>query len=99
MAVENVAEREYQRYFVYRHVKYQYDLESGLSDDRVFQGITIDSSPKGMGIYVYHMLTVGDGLKVSNDMYSEPRQCATVKWINKIDVDVYRAGLMFVPEQ
>ncbi len=98
MTVEWIAEREHQRYFVHKHVNYQYDPESGLNDDRVFQGITIDSSPKGMGIYVYHELTIGDRLKVSPDMYSEPRQHATVKWINKIDDDVYRAGLMFVPE-
>ena len=98
MAGEKIAEREHQRYFVHKHVNYQYDLESGLNDDRVFQGITIDASPKGMGIYVYHELTIGDRLKVSPDMYSEPRQSATVKWISKIEDDVYRAGLMFVSE-
>jgi hypothetical protein len=98
MAVEKIAEREHQRYFVHKHVNYQYDLKSGLNDDRVFQGITIDSSPKGMGIYIYQELTTGDRLMISSDMYSEPRQCVTVKWINKIDDDVYRAGLMFVPE-
>jgi hypothetical protein len=98
MAVEWVAERKNQRYFVHKHVNYQYDLESGYIDDRMFQGITIDSSALGMGLYIYHPLTVGDRLKVSNDMYSEPRQFATVKWISKIDDDVYRAGLMFIPE-
>jgi hypothetical protein len=99
VALERFIERKHRRYFVHKHINYKYNNTPDVPDDRIFQGITIDTSTSGMGIYVYHMLAVGDQLKISTDMYSEPHQKVTVKWINKIDDEIFRVGLMFAPKE
>ncbi len=97
MAVKDFREREHQRYFVHKHVNYVYDRDYGYADNTVFRGITIDSSPTGMCIYVYYPLIVGDHLNISQDMYSVPKQSAMACWIQKINSDVFKVGLKFDP--
>lgn len=98
MELNGVVKREHKRCYIHKHINYAYNSDSVYGDSRVFMGITIDSSPAGMCLYVYRPLSVGDRLKISHDMYSDPQQHAVVRWIQKIDSDVFKAGLMFCSE-
>lgn len=65
------------------------------SDEPGFEGIIIDVSNAGLGIFTHKPVTEGAGLKIHGEGLWENSKHATVKWCRKIASDIYRAGLVF----
>ncbi len=95
MATHSYIGRGHQRNFVHKHINYLHHPTADLLDDTVYQAITIDISDDGMCMYIYHPAKEGDCMTVSHDMYSSPSVRSVVRWIKKIDNDLYKIGVSF----
>ncbi len=72
------------------HVSCSYASTTNEPD---FEGIIIDVSNSGLGIFTYKPITEGIGLKIYSKGLWEDSKHATVKWCKKIASDIYRSGL------
>ncbi|MDO9289570.1 MAG: hypothetical protein Q7T83_12380 [Thermodesulfovibrionales bacterium] len=74
------------------HVSCSYASETNEPN---FDGIIIDVSNAGLGIFTHKPVTEGAGLKIHGEGLWENSKHATVKWCRKIASDIYRAGIVF----
>jgi len=70
-------------------------LYASDANEPAFEGIIIDVSNAGLGMFTYRPVTEGIGLKIYGNGLWENSRHATVKWCEKIANDIYRAGLTF----
>jgi hypothetical protein len=57
-----------------------------------FSGILIDTSHTGVGLYTFRPLEKGNCIEIYRTGIGEP-VIATVKWCNKIGMDLFRVGI------
>ena len=63
----------------------------------VFKGLTVNISSSGLCLYVYDSLGEGQEIAIKKCVLPFPCQRAVVRWIKKIDEDVYMSGVRFLP--
>lgn len=80
------------RELILGHVSCSYAAET---NEPAFEGIIIDVSNSGLGMFTYKPVIEGVGLKIYGNGLWENSRRATVKWCRKIASDIYRAGLTF----
>lgn len=64
------------------------------TSDKVFKGVTINLSESGMCLVVFKPLKQGQRVIIKRGLrVSKP---GMVRWIKKLDEDIYKVGLTFV---
>jgi c-di-GMP-binding flagellar brake protein YcgR len=85
--------RSGERYPFLKTVRYAC-ISDGSVDE--FKGVTIDISNAGLCMYIFAGGCVREGVRVEiKDDLPVSSQTATVRWIQQMDHDLYRAGLQF----
>jgi hypothetical protein len=60
-----------------------------------FKAVTIDISSSGLSLYLFTG-SIREGLQVKiQDELPAPSQTGTVRWVQQVDQDLYKAGLQF----
>jgi hypothetical protein len=60
-----------------------------------FRAVTIDISKSGMSFYLFSGC-IREGLQVEiQDELPAPSQTGTVRWVQRVDQDLFKAGLRF----
>jgi hypothetical protein len=80
-------------------VKYSVSGLTSRESKQIHNGaVTVDISPKGIGIITNYPLEKGHILTFENDIktINITAKTAIVKWVGKVDSDKYRVGLQFV---
>lgn len=85
--------REEPRADIHQTVKYatgEYAGESALS------GVTVNLSRSGICLIAFHQLKRGQQIKIESGLsLADP---ATVCWVKKLDKDLFKAGLVIIPQ-
>jgi hypothetical protein len=71
----------------------KYRLNGTASEDDYFYGITHDVSKSGACLFLLSELRAGDRTILCNPVTSD--KTAVVKWVQKVQDGIYRAGMMF----
>lgn len=81
-----------------RHTRYDFPalIDYGFhlnASHEVYKGVTINISHSGLCLYVHKLLSEGQEISIKGPL---PVPCpkASVRWIRKIDEDLYKTGLM-----
>jgi hypothetical protein len=82
-------------------IRYEFPstLEYGLISDKageVLKGLTINISSSGLCLYVYDSLCQGQEIAIKKCVLPFPCKRAVVRWIKKVDEDVYMSGMKFL---
>ncbi len=71
-----------------------YILSPKISEE-TFSGVTINISNSGLCLYIFNLIHEGQKIAIKSTL-PVPHQTALVRWIKKVDADLYKAGVMFV---
>ncbi len=96
MAAGREENRKHHRSLCINSIKYCIQLHSSTENEHSFEGITINVSPAGIGLIAFQPLTEGQILKMDMHMTKSSRPRATVQWVNRINDELYKVGLMFL---
>ncbi len=83
-------------------IRYEFPstVEYGLIPEKtgeVFKGLTVNISNSGLCLYVYDPLSEGQEIAIEKCVLPFPCQRAVVRWIKKVDEDIYMSGVRFLP--
>jgi hypothetical protein len=76
---------------------FQQEVECSCSSDptkEIFDGITVDISEHGLGIYVFRPLHKGQKIMINGDLQST-RRVGFIRWCAASGENEYRAGMVF----
>lgn len=81
-----------------RHPRYDFPstIEYGVNPDvegQIYKGVTINISDSGLCLYVSTPLSEGEELTIKSAL-PVTYHTATVCWVQKVDEDFYKTGLM-----
>jgi c-di-GMP-binding flagellar brake protein YcgR len=65
------------------------------TSENIYQGVTINISNTGVCLYIFNLLPEGQKITIKNNLPVSYRT-ALVRWIKKVDDDLYKAGVLFV---
>lgn len=91
MLSDNGEKRKSLRYDFPKRI--EYGLSPKISDE-TFYGVTINISDSGLCLYIFNLLPEGQKITIKNNLPVSYRT-ALVRWIKKVDADLYKAGVMF----
>jgi hypothetical protein len=96
MSSNEHTQRRQERYTFHQYVNYGVDSNSSNPGDKIFKGVTVNFSQSGLCLYVFHPLAEGNRIIISKDNNKDPHQTSTVRWVKKINEEVYKVGLMYI---
>jgi len=67
------------------------------ADAATYKAVTINLSQSGMCLYMFLSPCINEGHEISiQDTLPVSRQKGTIRWVDKIEDDLFKVGLMFV---
>ncbi|MDA8431832.1 MAG: hypothetical protein M0Z60_02590 [Nitrospiraceae bacterium] len=73
-------------------------IEYGVRRDagtETCKGVAADICESGFSLYLFRLLARGEEIMIRTELPVSPRT-ASVRWIRRIDGNIFKAGLMFV---
>lgn len=92
MNTEGTERRNQIRYDFLNTVEY---IPRNESYPYMLKGVTINKSNTGLCIYTFNLLKEDDEILIEKSMLPINQKQAKVRWIRKIGVNLYKAGLIF----
>ena len=84
--------RKEERYPFLKTIRYACVPDTGGD----FRGVTIDISKSGMSMYLFNTHSISECLVIEvRDKLPVAFRTGTVRWVQQVDSDLYRAGLQF----
>jgi len=92
MLSHNGEKRRSLRYDFPQRIEY---ILSPETSENIYQGVTINISNTGVCLYIFNLIYEGQKIAIKSTL-PVPHQTALVRWIKKVDADLYKAGVLFV---
>jgi hypothetical protein len=64
------------------------------TEKKIFQGITVDISEHGLGMYVFRPLNKGQKIMINGDLQNSHR-VGFIRWCAASGENMYRTGIVF----
>lgn len=72
----------------------EYTIRGDISRE-AFKGVIVDICESGLSVYLFRQLKRGEEITIMTKL-PVPRKTASVRWIRRVDDEMFKAGMMFV---